>query len=179
MAGRLRAIGAIFGAATGFDAQERALLNLRGVPIHAMDGAGFVHEFVEGKLVNVGNLFFGPVVANGGGDSPHFAGFFVKVEGVSVLGIVRESIGLLGWAAGVVSIDDDLLGFLWSRGEGAKGDSGGRLQWLEASSNRRGNRRQATRRHHHTSMYYAGGKNKNAQGFTVNATAACCFQSRI
>jgi len=46
---------------------------------------------MEGQGENFGDLGFGPVVADGGGDSSHGAGIFVVVLGIAVVDVVGMS----------------------------------------------------------------------------------------
>mmetsp|Transcript_21184 Transcript_21184/g.29678 ORF Transcript_21184/g.29678 Transcript_21184/m.29678 type:complete len:201 (-) Transcript_21184:472-1074(-) len=61
----LGAIRTVFGAASRFDGEKRALLHLRGIPVHAMHGRGAMHQLVKWKIVNLGNFRFGPIVTHG------------------------------------------------------------------------------------------------------------------
>ena len=60
--GALGAIGTVFGAAAGFDAEECAELHFRGVVVLAVDGLGLEEEFGEGLVVDRAKLGDGPVV---------------------------------------------------------------------------------------------------------------------
>mmetsp|Transcript_6976 Transcript_6976/g.11573 ORF Transcript_6976/g.11573 Transcript_6976/m.11573 type:complete len:274 (+) Transcript_6976:132-953(+) len=90
---RLRAIGAILRAATCLDAQESALLNLCWVPVHAMSRRGTVHELVEGKVVNLGNILLRPVMTDRGSDPAHSTALFLFVKSIPIVNIVGETRG--------------------------------------------------------------------------------------
>lgn len=60
----LRAIGAVFRAVAGLDAQERAALDGTGVVMCPMDGLGAVEQIGEGKVVNLTDLVARPVVTD-------------------------------------------------------------------------------------------------------------------
>ena len=93
VAGGLGAVRAVLHATAGLDGEEGALLHFGGIPVHAMDGRGAVHELVEGELVDLGDLLLGPVVTDAGGDSPHASRGLVGVEGVALSLVVGKSIG--------------------------------------------------------------------------------------
>lgn len=112
MSGRLRAVGAILGTTSSFDREEGALLDLTGVPVHAVGGGCLVHEFMEGEVVDGGYFGLGPVVADGGGDVAHGAGFFVGVEGVALAIIVGEAVVIAVIAVSFVSFVS-FLGLRW------------------------------------------------------------------
>jgi hypothetical protein len=59
-----------------------------------MDRRCAVHQFVEGEGVNFGDLGFGPIVTDSGGDSSHGAGVFVGVVGIAIVDVVGMADGL-------------------------------------------------------------------------------------
>ena len=71
------------------------MLHFVGIPVHAVGGGGFVHEFVEGEVVDGGYFVFGPVVSDAGGRVAHRAGFFGGVECITFAIVVGELDG--GW----------------------------------------------------------------------------------
>mmetsp|Transcript_12536 Transcript_12536/g.24997 ORF Transcript_12536/g.24997 Transcript_12536/m.24997 type:complete len:292 (+) Transcript_12536:394-1269(+) len=62
----LGAVGAVLRAPARLDGEERALLYLRGVPVHAVDRGRFVEELVEGQVENFGDFCLRPIVSDGG-----------------------------------------------------------------------------------------------------------------
>lgn len=88
MAGGLGAVAAIFGTSPRLDGEEGALLDLGGVPIHAVNSGCLVHEFMEWLVVDLCDFLFGPVMTDSGGDVGHGTGFFVCKEGVTLAIIV-------------------------------------------------------------------------------------------
>jgi hypothetical protein len=89
--GGLAAVAAVFRASAGFDRQQRALLDLGGVPVHAVDRGGAVHELVERQVINGGYFAFGPVVTDLRRDAPHGPLHFGPKEGVPFADVVRQS----------------------------------------------------------------------------------------
>ena len=75
----LRAIGTVFCTAARLDANQSALLDLRGVPVHAMYRSSAVEQLVEGEVVNVGDLLSRPIVTNGGINAGHGPGLFLRL----------------------------------------------------------------------------------------------------
>ena len=103
VAGGLGAVGAILRAAASLNGEEGALLHFGGIPVHAVDGRGLVHELVEGELVDLGDLLLGPVMTDAGSDAAHASSGLVGEEGVALSLVVGESIG--GSSCGSSSID--------------------------------------------------------------------------
>ena len=91
----LGAIRTILGTPARLNRQKGTLLHLRGVPIHAMDRRGTVHQFMEGEGVNFGDLGFRPIVTDCGGHSTHGTGVLVEVGGVTIMDVVGVADGLL------------------------------------------------------------------------------------
>lgn len=92
--GGLGAVRAIFGTSSSLNTKKGALLNFSGVPVHAVNSGSLVHELVEGLIVYLSDLFFSPIMADGGVYIGHGAGLFILVEFVALAVVVRESIGL-------------------------------------------------------------------------------------
>jgi autotransporter-associated beta strand protein len=65
--GGLGAVGAVFGAAAGFDGEEGGALDDGGVEVCAVDGLGLEEEFGEGEVVEGADFGEGPVMAECGG----------------------------------------------------------------------------------------------------------------
>jgi hypothetical protein len=58
----LRAVGAVFGAATSFYRKEGRALHLKWVKVFPVDGLGLVDEIGKGLRVYLQRLIDGPVV---------------------------------------------------------------------------------------------------------------------
>mmetsp|Transcript_39627 Transcript_39627/g.95327 ORF Transcript_39627/g.95327 Transcript_39627/m.95327 type:complete len:387 (+) Transcript_39627:241-1401(+) len=84
----LGAVRAILGTPSRLDREERALLHLGGIPVHAMRRGCAVHELVEGEGVHLGDFGFRPVVTDAGGYAAHGAGVLVVVDGIAVVDVV-------------------------------------------------------------------------------------------
>mmetsp|Transcript_12744 Transcript_12744/g.19116 ORF Transcript_12744/g.19116 Transcript_12744/m.19116 type:complete len:229 (-) Transcript_12744:73-759(-) len=74
---RLGTIATVFGTSSSLDGEKGALLNFCSIPVHAMNGRGFVHEIVEGQVVYFCNFVLGPVMTNRSCDVGHGTGFLV------------------------------------------------------------------------------------------------------
>jgi hypothetical protein len=60
----LRTVGAVFGAATGLDAEKRAALNGVGIVVAPMNGLGLEQELGEWKVIERFDVLGRPVVSN-------------------------------------------------------------------------------------------------------------------